>query len=84
MSTSNRRFHRSVIQIEILSEEPLPDHTLCNLELVDAYITDGDCSGKITILSKEEVDSKTMVELLRKQDSDPSFFRLDDEGGDQL
>jgi hypothetical protein len=73
------KYYRTLIQIEILSENnPIGDGL--NLSEIDYDITEGDCSGEITTLSQEEVTSKQMAELLIAQGSDPSFFMLDKNG----
>ena len=78
MTEAERKFYRQVVQVEILSEDaPLEWDNLADIHYA---ITTGDCSGKLNELIAEEVDGRKMAELLIKQGSDPSFFRLDDEG----
>lgn len=77
---SNRKFYRSVIQVEVLSEEPVDFDDLTE---VDYQITEGDCSGFVTdVVTNEEVDGVRMAKLLEEQGSDPGFFGLDAEGND--
>lgn len=76
-----RRFYRTVVQIEILSEEPFGNPE--DLENVHYAITEGDCSGSVTILAQEQVDAARMAKLLEAQGSDAGFFRLDSEGNEQ-
>lgn len=66
--------YRTVIQIEVLSMEPIPD----NLSLTDLAweITDGDYSGKVETISADAVDGPTMAGLLVAQGSDPAFLGL--------
>lgn len=76
---SSRTFHRTIITIEVLSEYPYsPD----DLDEVVSDITDGDCSGKWSVTSSDEVDGPTMAKLLIGQESDPEFFQLDEDGND--
>jgi hypothetical protein len=78
---SKRKFYRTVYTVEVLSEDPLEADL--SLEDITYEITTGNCSGKrgCTIFN-EEVDGPTMAKLLRKQDSDPNFFLLNDDGYD--
>ena len=76
---SSRKFIKTVIQVEVLSEDPFNPEDL--KEVHDA-ITEGDCSGKWEIVSKETLDAKQCALALEKQGSDPGFFQLDSEGND--
>ena len=77
---TKRKFYRTVVEIEILSEEPIAFESLGE---INHAITEGDCSGSWNPLSSNEVvDGKTIVKLLKKQGSDPGFFRLDERGND--
>lgn len=78
---TSRKFYRNVIQVEILSEDPM-DGDL-NLENINYAITDGDCSGRVTsVVNNEELDGKRAAELLLEQASDPEFFQIDEFGND--
>ena len=77
---SKRKFYRTVVQIEILSDEPYEGD---DLDTIHYDITEGDCSGKLgDVVSNEEVDGPTMAKLLLSQDSDPGFFDLTEDGED--
>lgn len=78
---SRRTFHRTVVTIEILSEDPIGD-VVDSLEMIDHQITDGDWSGKVDVTSAEELDGPTAARLLAAQGSDPEFFGLTDDGDD--
>lgn len=77
---SKRKFYRTVLQVEILSEAPFAFETLQDV----AYqITDGPCSGDITEIAWNEVKTgPEMAELLQAQRSDPEFFQLTVNGED--
>lgn len=76
---TNRKFYRTIITVEVLSEDPYQCESLSEL----AYdVDEGECSGKTTVEKTEEVDGTTMALLLMAQGSDPEFFRIDDEGND--
>ena len=80
MSQSKRKFYRTVIQIEVLSEEPYSE---TDLNQVADDITNGHQSGKVDIIvDSEEMDGKTAANKLKEQGSDPEFFCLDDHGHD--
>ena len=75
------KYHRTVIQVEVLSEEPYEFENLGNL----AYdIEEGDCSGSASIVEIKELTGKQMAKALKSQGSDPEFFQLDKDGNSIL
>jgi hypothetical protein len=76
---ATRTFFRTIIKVEVLSENPVAFENLCE---VSYAITEGDCSGKWGMESMEEVNGRTMAKLLQAQGSDPSFFQLGPRGKD--
>lgn len=76
---SNRKFYRTVISVEVLSEEPYNPESL---EGIAHDIIEGDCSGRWNVVSSKEVDGVEMAQLLYEQASEPAFFQLDDDGND--
>lgn len=80
MSASKRKFYKTIIQIEVLSETP---YSSTDLEKINEDITNGAQSGHIEVIVDSEVlDSKTCVKSLKAQGSDPEFFCLDIHGND--
>lgn len=77
---TERKFHKTIIHVEILSEEPLTGDE--SLEQVAYNIVDGDWSGNTQIVMHEELDGKEAANALINQGSDPGFFRLTDAGDD--
>ena len=77
---STRKFYKRIFQVEVLSEDPIPEEM--DLDELHYQVTDGSWSGMMTAQDQEEVDGARMAELLRHQQSDPSFFRLTDKGED--
>jgi hypothetical protein len=77
---SQRKFYRTVIKVEVLSEEPVSFDDLS--DVVEA-ITTGDCSGDWKEELSQEVDGPTMARLLEAQGSDPDFFNLTEDGEDE-
>jgi hypothetical protein len=76
---TKREFHKTVIQVEVLSEEPVGE---TSLEPVHQQITEGDWSGTVSTVSTETLDGKQAAEALLNQGSDPSFFRITKNGQD--
>lgn len=81
MSTP-RKFYKTTITLEVLSEDPVPDPI--DIDSIAYEITDGGYSGYIRSMESEEVDGPKMAELLRSQFSEPGFFDLDEDGSDLL
>jgi hypothetical protein len=75
-----RKFYRTVYTLEVLSEEPVPDIT--SLDDLHYQTQFGEYSGITHRESSEEVNGKTMADLLMKQGSEPGFFKLDEQGND--
>lgn len=77
--SSKRKFYKTVLTVEVLSEEPFD----CNdLAQVHYAITQGDCSGVMNRGGSRKISARTMAKALLKQGSDPEFFGLDEEGND--
>lgn len=78
---STRKFYRTVVTVEILSEDPF-DGTQ-DLEYIDWAITDGDCCGKQTVtVDNAELDGPAAAAFLVANGDDPEFFGLTEEGED--
>lgn len=77
---TERKFYRTIIQVEVLSEKPLTGDE--NLEQIAHNIVEGDWSGQVDTVLREEVNGQDMANLLIGQASDPGFFRLTDSGDD--
>ena len=76
---NKKKYYRSVVQIEILSEEPFEDGQ--SLEDIDYEITEGNNSGVVSMVKhNQELSGKEMSKKLKEQGSDPEFFHLDDDG----
>ena len=76
---TERTFHKTIIQIVVLSEEKLENPSLDD---VNYMIHDGDCSGKVEVVERSELNGADMAKALEDQASDPSFFNLTPEGDD--
>jgi hypothetical protein len=76
-----RKFYRTVIQVEILSEDKI-DTDGMSLAQIGYEIVEGDWSGRVTTVSAETLDGPAMAKALQAQDSDPEFFFLDELGNE--
>ncbi len=76
---TERIFHKTVVQITILSEEEIGSVTA---EEIAYQTNDGEWSGRTEIASREEIDGSAMAKELIDQASDPEFFCLTPEGDD--
>jgi hypothetical protein len=76
---SKKKFWRTIIKVEVLSEEMVDFDTL---EQVAEAINTGDCVGRWEVQDQYDVNAKRMANLLHEVGSEPSFFMLDDEGND--
>jgi hypothetical protein len=79
--TSKRKFRRTVIQVEILSEGD-EAYDPEDLGAVVADIATEGYSGAWEIARSEVVDGAEMATFLQEQATDPGFFQLDAEGND--
>jgi hypothetical protein len=76
---TKRKFYKTVFTVEILSEE---EPCSPSLGTIAFQITKGDWSGTTREKSKKKLDGRQAARALFNQGSDPSFFRLTDEGED--
>lgn len=77
--SNTKKYYRTIVKVEVLSEEPIGDMDLSDIAHQGEY---GDLSIHVDHGDPEEVDGKTMANLLIAQGSDPEFLGLDNEGND--
>ena len=77
---TNRKFHRTVFKVEVLSEDRIPDD--CTLEHIAYQTNDGEWVGRKTRVESKVLTGKEAADALHKIGSCPSFFQLDDDGDD--
>ena len=70
---TDKKFFKSQVVIEILSEEDIGDPSL---EKIMYQITEGDWSGVYSVKKVETLDAEQMRIALIGQGSDPDFFSL--------
>ena len=69
---TDRKFHRTVIAIEVLSEEPIPSGM--ELEDIATECKDGDWSMRCVGRKEFVLDGPVAAKALINQGSDPLFF----------
>ena len=77
---SARTFYRTVVTVEVLSEE-FPNDGQDRSEVARA-ITDGADPGTVLTVVTEPIDGSRAAALLEAQGSAPEFFGLDASGAD--
>lgn len=79
---TDRKFYKSVIEVVVLSEQPLEYDTLGDLHW---EITDGNCVGTHGFkpgYENRELNGKEMAAELADAHSEAGFFMLDTDGND--
>jgi len=77
---TERKFYKTIITFEVLSEEPIPmDMEVQNI--IDEAI-EGGYSMSDAGMSAIEMDGKQAAKELIEQASSPEFFRIDENGND--
>lgn len=75
------KLYKSVLKVEILSEEPYPD--VLSLHQVSYDIVEGECSGVMEWeYLNAELHGAEAVKECEKHGSDPEFFQMDNEGNE--
>jgi len=75
-----KKLYRTVVMIEILSDEP---YHATDLENIRYDITDGHCSGMISDeIRNQELTGKEAVDKVKEQGTDIGFFDMDEEGNE--
>lgn len=77
---TTRKFYKTIIKIEILSEERIPDDM--TLEEIGRETIEGGYSGRTLETKESELNGKQAATALIKQSSSPEFFRIDEKGND--
>ena len=77
-----KTLYRTVIEIEVISSEPIPDALDVEEIMREAY--DGDYSARKTLKTENEpIKGKEAVQYVKNQGSDPEvFFFMDEDGND--
>ena len=77
---TDRKFYKTVVKIEILSDEEVPDSM--SLDFIQDQITNGCWSGIINHSLSKILNGKQAAKALINQGSDPEFFMIDEKGND--
>ena len=76
-----KKLYRTVIQLEVLSEEPLTDDFCHDLQGINYEITQGEMSGLVsTILLNEEKLGLEAVKECNNHGTSTDFFMMDENG----
>ena len=78
-SQTERKFYKTVIRVEVLSEDYPISEDLSLAEIHHA-ITEGDCSGVCAFDPPRQLTGAEAAEELMEQGSDPGFFQLNEQG----
>lgn len=70
----SQKYYKTEYRVIVLSEEPYNETKMDKIHYDIMY---GECSGKLTQVSTEEVSEDEMAMLLMEQGSDPGFFGID-------
>lgn len=77
---AERKFHKTTITYEVLSEEPIPGHV--DLEYIAREAMEGRYVGRFVSNDETVLTGKQMADTLYEFGSDPGFFMLDSDGKD--
>jgi hypothetical protein len=77
---TDRKFYKTVISIEVLSEEPIPEGM--ELGTIVNQAIEGDYSMRPLQHRETEINGKQAAKALQLQGSDPEFFSLTEKGED--
>lgn len=75
-----RKFYKTNITLEVMSEEPVDVSGLYELEEVVSRTITGDYSGRVLNCTEEVLDGAQAARALIEQGSDPEFFQIDKDG----
>jgi len=78
---SERKFYKTTIHVEIVSEEPFSDGEELQ-DIVRSCITGGNSFKWDFVRNSEPIDGQYAASMLMDQGSDPGFFQLDEQGND--
>ena len=73
------KFFKTILKVEVLSENS--DVANLDIDEIAWAITDGDCSGLVTVEEVKQLSEEELVAECDKQGTDPAFF-LGDEYND--
>lgn len=76
---TSRKFFKTIVKVTVLSEEPIHEMELNELHYA---ITEGGMSGEVEYGFQNKLNGKQAAMELLAQGSDPSFFRLTEDGED--
>jgi hypothetical protein len=76
-----KKLYKTVIQIEVLSEDPILD--TMSVQSIEDECDNGDYSGMHTWITTNEVlEGQAAADATMKQGSSPDFFGMDENGNE--
>lgn len=75
----SRKFYKTTVTFEVLSEEPI---NCTDLETLNEQTQGGDWVGHFGETVEVELTAKEAADALYEFGSEPGFFKLDDDGND--
>ena len=78
-----KKIYKTIVQVEILSQEPLNDDFCNDLSGIAYEIVQGDLSGIVDtkVMNQELIGEEAIKEIIN-QGSDPEFFMMDKNGNE--
>lgn len=78
-----KKLYKTIIQVEVLSEEPVIDDFCNNLSWIGYEIERGEMSGVITTLASNiEVEGEDAVRECNLHGTSTDFFMMDEDGNE--
>ena len=74
-----KKIHKTIIKVEVLSEEPYEHEDLAQLA---HDVTYGECSGVSEVEATSVLEGKEAADAIAAQGSDPEFFGIDEDGNE--
>ena len=78
MALNPKLYYKTVFVVEVLSEDPIPDHLDFDETMAEAM--EGAYSRKVTRKKEIPMDGAAMAKELEAQGSEPAFFMLAADG----
>ena len=75
---TKRKFYKTIIEVEVLSQEPFRYDTIDDI----ANAISNECSGQLINKGEKVLNGKQASKALMNQKSDPELFCLDKDGND--
>ena len=78
---SKKTLYRTVIRVEILSENPFESNDLESINH-EIHFADYPVAAAVNVVRNQKIVGKRAINLLKNHATDPAFFNMDEEGND--